>query len=85
VRRFWGVPVLVLVATFAAAPPARAGCCTPTSDPSVNIYTAGLDDPDRCANVGGTITTQEGCEAQASQGHTIVIGGTTKTRSAQGR
>ncbi|GEM_PF-5946284 len=73
---------LVAVAWLAAASGAHAGCCTPTSDPSTNIYTVGLDDPDDCANVGGTITSQEACIAQVGQGQTIVVGGTTKTRSA---
>ena len=73
---------LLAAAWLVAVPGALAGCCTPTSDPSINIYTVGLDDPDACANVGGTITTQEACIAQIGQGQTIVVGGTTNTRSA---
>ena len=80
-RRFaWECLAVSSFLLVAASPLARAeqGCCAKTGDPSSQVFTIGLTDPDDCANVNGVVTSQEGCEAMVSQGKVTVIGGTGK-------
>lgn len=65
--------VCALLRTTWVGLPVFAGCCVHHKSGINSVYSKGLNDPVRCANVGGKITSLENCAAKQGAGKMVVI------------
>ncbi len=71
-RRLGVVGALALLATLVVGPAVNAGCCATTPKGNA-VYNPNITDDEQCANLNGTITSQEGCAAAVGKGKLKVM------------